>query len=61
MEMGSEKMIYQWNSDLNIITRQTEESKRVGEILKGLKLGCVSSNFTLSANDCAPSWLKSLP
>jgi hypothetical protein len=43
MEMGSEKMIYQWNSDLNIITRQTEESKRVGEILKGLKLGCVSS------------------
>jgi hypothetical protein len=29
MEMGSEKMIYQWNSDLNIITRQTEESKRV--------------------------------
>jgi hypothetical protein len=38
METGSEKMIYQWDSDLNIITKQTEESKRVGEILKGLKL-----------------------
>jgi hypothetical protein len=32
-------MIYQWNADLNIITKQTEESKRIGEILKGLKLG----------------------
>jgi hypothetical protein len=36
---GGEKMIYQWNADLNIITKQTEESKRIGEILKGLKLG----------------------
>jgi hypothetical protein len=32
-------MIYQWNGDLNVITRQTKESKRVGEILKGLRLG----------------------
>jgi hypothetical protein len=39
METGSEKMIYQWNTDLNIVTQQTEESKRVGEVLKGLKLG----------------------
>jgi hypothetical protein len=38
METGSEKMIYQWNGDLNVITRQTKESKRVGEILKGLRL-----------------------
>jgi hypothetical protein len=30
MEMGSEKMIYQWNDDLNIVTQQTEESKRAG-------------------------------
>jgi hypothetical protein len=28
METGSEKMIYQWNDDLNIVTQQTEESKR---------------------------------
>jgi hypothetical protein len=48
METGSKKMIYRWNSDLNIITQQTEESKR-------------SSILTLSANDCAPSWLKSVP
>jgi hypothetical protein len=27
------------SADLNIITKQTEESKRIGEILKGLKLG----------------------
>ncbi|VVH51237.1 hypothetical protein BPUTSESOX_627, partial [uncultured Gammaproteobacteria bacterium] len=57
MEMGSEKMIYQWNSDLNIITRQTEESKRVGEILKGLKLGCVSSKD--SSDDDIPDTLTS--
>jgi hypothetical protein len=25
METGSEKMIYQWNDDLNIVTQQTEE------------------------------------
>jgi hypothetical protein len=25
METGSKKMIYRWNSDLNIITQQTEE------------------------------------
>jgi hypothetical protein len=40
METGSEKMIYQWNDDLNIVTQQTEESKRAGEILENLKLGC---------------------
>jgi hypothetical protein len=34
MEAGGEKMIYQWNDDLNVITRQTKESKRVGEILE---------------------------
>jgi hypothetical protein len=39
METGSEKMIYQWNDDLNIVTQQTEESKRAGEILENLKLG----------------------
>jgi hypothetical protein len=39
METGSEKMIYQWNGDLNVITKQTKETKRVGEILEGLKLG----------------------
>jgi uncharacterized FAD-dependent dehydrogenase len=39
MEAGGEKMIYQWNGDLNVITRQTKEFKRVGEILKGLRLG----------------------
>jgi hypothetical protein len=33
--------IYQWNDDLNIVTQQTEESKRAGEILENLKLGCV--------------------
>ncbi|CAC9634902.1 hypothetical protein, partial [uncultured Gammaproteobacteria bacterium] len=43
METGSEKMIYQWNDDLNIVTQQTEEFKRVGEILKGLKLGGANS------------------
>jgi hypothetical protein len=43
METGSEKMIYQWNADLNIVTQQTEESRRVGEVLKGLKLGGASS------------------
>jgi hypothetical protein len=32
-----------WNDDLNIVTQQTEESKRAGEILENLKLGCVSS------------------
>jgi hypothetical protein len=26
METGSEKMIYQWNGDLNVITKQTKES-----------------------------------
>jgi hypothetical protein len=36
-------MIYQWNDDLNIVTQQTEESKRAGEVLENLKLGCVSS------------------
>jgi hypothetical protein len=41
METGGEKMIYQWNADLNIITKQTEESKRIGEILKGfIELRC---------------------
>jgi uncharacterized FAD-dependent dehydrogenase len=34
MEAGGEKMIYQRNGDLNVITRQTKEFKRVGEILK---------------------------
>jgi hypothetical protein len=29
--------------DLNIVTQQTEESKRAGEVLENLKLGCVSS------------------
>jgi hypothetical protein len=29
--------------DLNVITRQTKESKRVGEILEGLKLGGANS------------------
>jgi hypothetical protein len=43
MEAGGEKMIYQWNGDLNVITRQTKESKRVGEILEGLKLGGANS------------------
>ncbi|CAB5507190.1 hypothetical protein AZO1586R_2278, partial [Bathymodiolus azoricus thioautotrophic gill symbiont] len=43
METGGEKMIYQWNGDLNVITRQTKESKRVGEILEGLKLGGANS------------------
>jgi hypothetical protein len=43
-------MIYQWNSDLNIVTQQTEESKRVGEILKNLKLGCVSSKDSSDAD-----------
>ncbi|VVH62213.1 hypothetical protein BSPWISOX_1455, partial [uncultured Gammaproteobacteria bacterium] len=43
METGGKKMIYQWNDDLNIVTQQTEESKRSGEILENLKLGCVSS------------------
>jgi hypothetical protein len=28
---------------LNIVTQQTEESKRAGEILENFKLGCVSS------------------
>jgi hypothetical protein len=32
MEVGGKKMIYQWNDDLNIVTQQTEESKRAGEI-----------------------------
>jgi hypothetical protein len=41
--IGSEKMIYQWNGDLNVITKQTKESKRVGEILEGLKLGGANS------------------
>jgi hypothetical protein len=35
----SVNLSYQWNGDLNVITRQTKESKRVGEILEGLKLG----------------------
>jgi hypothetical protein len=43
-------MIYRWNSDLNIITQQTEESKRMGEILKNLKLGCVSSKDSSDAD-----------
>jgi hypothetical protein len=43
METGGKKMIYQWNDDLNIVTQQTEESKRAGEILENLKLGCISS------------------
>ncbi|VVH54836.1 hypothetical protein BSPCLSOX_345, partial [uncultured Gammaproteobacteria bacterium] len=50
METGSKKMIYRWNSDLNIITQQTEESKRMGEILKNLKLGCVSSKDSSDAD-----------
>jgi hypothetical protein len=41
METGGKKMIYQWNDDLNIVTQQTEESKRAGEVLENLKLGCV--------------------
>jgi hypothetical protein len=36
MEVGGKKMIYQWNDDLNIVTQQTEESKRAGEILTKL-------------------------
>jgi hypothetical protein len=51
METGSEKMIYQWNADLNIVTQQTEESKRVGEVLKGLKLGGASSKGSSDAVD----------
>jgi hypothetical protein len=51
METGSEKMIYQWNGDLNIITKQTEESKRVGEVLKGLKLGDANSEGSSDAID----------
>ncbi|MBA5249079.1 MAG: hypothetical protein FE834_06040, partial [Gammaproteobacteria bacterium] len=39
MVVGGEKMIYQWNEDLKLITQQTEESKRVAEVLEGLKLG----------------------
>jgi hypothetical protein len=31
------QLIYQWNDDLNIVTQQTEESKRAGEILENLK------------------------
>jgi hypothetical protein len=42
METDGAKMIYQWNDDLNIVTQQTEESKRAGEILGNLKLGCVN-------------------
>jgi hypothetical protein len=51
-ETGSEKMIYQWNNDLNIVTQQTEESKRVGEILEGLKLGgpVISAVFSLGVS-----------
>jgi hypothetical protein len=33
-----------------IITQQTEESKRMGEILKNLKLGCVSSKDSSDAD-----------
>ncbi|OJA03692.1 hypothetical protein, partial [Bathymodiolus thermophilus thioautotrophic gill symbiont] len=33
----------QWNADLDIVTQQTEESKRVAEVLSGLKLGGASS------------------
>jgi hypothetical protein len=51
METGREKMIYQWNADLNIVTQQTEESKRVGEVLKGLKLGGASSKGSSDAVD----------
>ncbi|CAC9629624.1 hypothetical protein, partial [uncultured Gammaproteobacteria bacterium] len=58
METGSEKMIYQWNDDLNIVTQQTEESKRVGEILEGLKLGGASSKGS-SDTDNIPSTLSS--
>ncbi|CAB5497277.1 hypothetical protein THERMOT_665, partial [Bathymodiolus thermophilus thioautotrophic gill symbiont] len=43
MVVGGEKMIYQWNADLDIVTQQTEESKRVAEVLSGLKLGGASS------------------
>ncbi|MBA5249988.1 MAG: hypothetical protein FE834_10775, partial [Gammaproteobacteria bacterium] len=43
MAVGGEKMIYQWNEDLKLITQQTEESKRVAEVLEGLKLGGASS------------------
>jgi hypothetical protein len=52
--VGGKKMIYQWNDDLNIVTQQTEESKRAGEILENLKLGCVSSLgvFMPSASSC---------
>jgi hypothetical protein len=32
METGSEKMIYQWNDDLNIVTQQTEEFNQVNLI-----------------------------
>jgi uncharacterized FAD-dependent dehydrogenase len=51
MEAGGEKMIYQWNGDLNVITRQTKESKRVGEILKGLKLGDANPKGSLDTVD----------
>jgi hypothetical protein len=44
-------MIYQWNSDLKIITKQTEESKRVGEILQGLKLGDANPEGSSDAID----------
>jgi hypothetical protein len=53
MEVGGKKMIYQWNDDLNIVTQQTEESKRAGEILGNLKLGCVSSKDSSDTDiDC---------
>jgi hypothetical protein len=37
--------------ELNIVTQQTEESKRVGEVLKGLKLGGASSKGSSGAVD----------
>jgi hypothetical protein len=51
-------MIYQWNGDLNVIIRQTKESKRVGEILEGLKLGGANSKGS-SDTDNIPNTLNS--
>jgi hypothetical protein len=44
--------------DLNVITRQTKESKRAGEILEGLKLGGANSKGSSDADDI-PSTLSS--
>ncbi|CAB5499794.1 C80 family cysteine peptidase, partial [Bathymodiolus thermophilus thioautotrophic gill symbiont] len=59
MVVGGEKMIYQWNADLDIVTQQTEESKRVAEVLDGLKLGPFNSET--SSQDDNIAYIKKLP